>query len=78
MKTYKVSGTQPVFGNRPGSTFQADLPANQEAHLLQGGALKVVEPPTPPAPPAASTAPRETTTPPKAPASDDDQKKEGR
>jgi hypothetical protein len=39
---YKVVGTQPVLDHAPGATFEAKLPEDQEAFLLQIGALKVV------------------------------------
>lgn len=43
MKRYKVVGEQPVLDNRmPGDTFDATLPEDQEAFLLQIGAIKVV------------------------------------
>jgi hypothetical protein len=38
-KSYTVTGTTKVLGHEPGSSFTADLPEDQEAFLIQIGAL---------------------------------------
>lgn len=38
-KTYRVTGVHAVFGTPPGSTFQADLPADQETRLVERGSV---------------------------------------
>lgn len=40
-KRYRVTGTQPVLDHRPGETFEAQIPAEQERFLLSIGALKI-------------------------------------
>lgn len=42
-RTYKVVGTQPVHDTPPGETFKADLPLEQEAALIAGGAIQRVK-----------------------------------
>lgn len=42
VKRYRVTGQQPVLGNEPGKTFEADLPPEQEAPLLASGAVQEV------------------------------------
>jgi hypothetical protein len=52
---YKVTGTQPVLGHAPGSTFEDDLEPDLEARMLARGSLTKLEPPrrqTAPKPPA--------------------------
>jgi len=39
---YRVSGKQAVFGNAPGTEFEADIPEVQAARLVAGSALEVV------------------------------------
>jgi hypothetical protein len=41
-KRYKVIGSQPVLDHQPDTTFNADLPEDQERFLVQIGALRVV------------------------------------
>lgn len=36
---YRVSGPNRVFGREPGTTFEREIPAEQEARLLASGAL---------------------------------------
>lgn len=43
-RTYKVIGSREVHGNAPGSTFTRFIPADQEALLLESGALAVSNP----------------------------------
>lgn len=38
-KKYKVVGTAEVLGHAPGSTFEAEIPADQEARLVERGSL---------------------------------------
>ena len=38
-KQYRVVGTAEVLGHAPGSTFEAEIPAEQEARLLERGSL---------------------------------------
>jgi len=38
---YTVTGIHPVLGHKPGTTFAADLPREQERQLVDGGALRV-------------------------------------
>jgi len=38
-KKYRVTGTAEVMGHVPGSTFEAEIPADQEARLIQRGSL---------------------------------------
>lgn len=38
-KKYRVTGTAEVMGHAPGSTFEAEIPADQEARLIQRGSL---------------------------------------
>lgn len=38
-KTYRVSGSNAVFGVEPGKTFKRAIPLNQEARLLASGAI---------------------------------------
>ena len=38
-KKYRVAGPHPVLDHEPGSTFQAEIPADQEARLLERGSL---------------------------------------
>ena len=38
-KKYKVVGTAEVLGHAPGSTFEAEIPEDQEARLLERGSL---------------------------------------
>lgn len=45
--TYRVTGGSVVAGNEPGSTFQHEFTAEEEAALIWGGAIKVVKKPTP-------------------------------
>lgn len=42
-KRYKVVGTQPIMGHAPGETFEASIPADKEAFLVQIGGIKVLE-----------------------------------
>lgn len=42
VKRYRVTGTQPVLGNSPQKTFEADLPPEQEGPLLASGAIQEV------------------------------------
>ena len=37
---YRVSGGNPVLGYQPGDEFSADIPAEQEAQLIAGGAIE--------------------------------------
>lgn len=39
MGTYRVTGEHAVFGHQPGETFQRDIPAEQEARLIERGAI---------------------------------------
>ena len=41
-KTYRVSGASKVFGVEPGETFEREIPPEQEAQLLAGGAIELV------------------------------------
>lgn len=41
-KTYKVVGTQPVADHAPGEEFTHDF-GEQEASLIESGAIKVVD-----------------------------------
>ncbi len=41
-KQYRVVGTAEVLGHAPGSTFEAEIPAEQEARLLERGSLATV------------------------------------
>lgn len=43
-RTYKVTGAHPVHGTAPGETFTAALNPEQEALLLDGGHISLVEP----------------------------------
>lgn len=43
MKTYTVTGTQPVLDHEPGEEFQAELGEEQERLLLEGGAIAVAD-----------------------------------
>jgi hypothetical protein len=38
---YEVVGTHAVFGHEPGTTFSADLSAEQHKQLIDGGHLAV-------------------------------------
>lgn len=38
-KKYRVAGPHPVLDHEPGSTFEAEIPADQEARLLERGSL---------------------------------------
>jgi hypothetical protein len=38
-KKYRVAGPHAVLDHRPGSTFEAEIPADQEARLLERGSL---------------------------------------
>ena len=38
-KTYRVTGTLPVYETPPGSTFVAELDPEQEARLLESGSI---------------------------------------
>jgi len=38
-KKYRVAGEHDVLGHKPGSTFEAEIPADQEARLLERGSL---------------------------------------
>jgi hypothetical protein len=40
--TYKVTGPVPYAGHKPGETFEADLPEEQEQRALDRGAIEVV------------------------------------
>ncbi len=43
---YRVTGAAEVHGAQPGETFEAALPADQEAALLAGGHVEQVEVPS--------------------------------
>ena len=38
-KKYRVAGPHAVLDHEPGSTFEAEIPADQEARLLERGSL---------------------------------------
>jgi len=38
-KKYRVVGAAEVFGHKPGSVFEAEIPDEQEALLLESGSL---------------------------------------
>ena len=38
-KKYRVAGSQAVLDHEPGSTFEAEIPEDQEARLLERGSL---------------------------------------
>lgn len=40
-KRYRVTGIHRTCGHPPGAVFEAELSAEQEAALVQGGALRV-------------------------------------
>lgn len=42
-KRYRVTGTQPVDGHKPGDEFNAVVPAARERYLLTGGHLTLVQ-----------------------------------
>jgi hypothetical protein len=42
-KKYRVAGEHDVLGHKPGSTFEAEIPADQEARLLERGSLTRVD-----------------------------------
>lgn len=42
-KQYRVAGTAEVLGHAPGSTFEAEIPADQEARLIKRGSLVRVQ-----------------------------------
>jgi hypothetical protein len=42
VKRYRVTGTATVLGHAPNTTFEADLPPEQEAPLLKIGAIQEV------------------------------------
>jgi hypothetical protein len=42
-KLYRVVGNHRVLENDPGTEFTASLSGEQEKHLVESGALKVVE-----------------------------------
>lgn len=46
-KRYVVTGIHRVLGHAPGEEFAADLPPEQEQHLLRARALKLAPPPRP-------------------------------
>jgi hypothetical protein len=46
-KRYRVIRSGPVLDHAPGETFVATLPEDQEAFLLQIGALEIVPGPKP-------------------------------
>jgi len=37
---YRVTGEQPVLGHEPGEEFSADIPPEQEALLIESGAIE--------------------------------------
>ena len=49
-KKYKVVGTAEVLGHAPGSTFEAEIPADQEARLIERGSLVGISKSEPPKP----------------------------
>lgn len=40
-KRYTVTGTQPVLDHKPGESFEAEIPAEQERFLVGIGALAI-------------------------------------
>jgi hypothetical protein len=42
-KKYRVAGPHAVLDHEPGSVFEAEIPADQEARLLERGSLTRVE-----------------------------------
>lgn len=42
-KKYRVAGPHSVLDHEPGSVFEADIPADQEARLLERGSLTRVD-----------------------------------
>lgn len=45
MGKYRVIGRYAVFGNKPGSTFEREIPADHEARLIKAGHIKPVKAP---------------------------------
>lgn len=41
---YQVTGTHPFLGHPPGSTFEAELPPDQEARAVTRGSIRRVRP----------------------------------
>ena len=47
-RRYRVTGTQEVFGVKPGSTFTAALDPEHESHLVEAGHIAPLKKPTTP------------------------------
>lgn len=43
MKTYRVTGSQPVYDTPPGGTFTRDVPPDYEHYLVASGIVEVVD-----------------------------------
>lgn len=43
MRAYEVTGVQAVFDHEPGETFEAEIPAEQEAQLIESGAIRPLD-----------------------------------